>query len=163
MKGIVIYSDLQDRPIGEIKPYWNNPRSNEKTRQALVDAYKKIGFNQPILVDQEGVIVKGHARYYAAKLSGMETIPTLVSLASDAQNKEDRILDNSIQDLSVWDPDGFEVELGKVDMRLAHVFEDVEDAIKEDFSDPTFDLECPGCGHKFNPKRSELLALEEVE
>jgi hypothetical protein len=161
---IRVYSEVTELSIDEVKPYWNNPRINDKTKQALVDAFAKIGFNQPIVVDQEGVIVKGHARYYAAVMSGMETIPAIISEATDAQNKEDRILDNSIQDLTVWDPDAFEAEIRKVDMELKFVFEHLEDDIKAGVEQESeVQVVCPKCGHEVHLTKTEALALEEVE
>lgn len=164
MREIRVYSEAIEKLLDEVKPYWNNPRLNEKTKQALVDAYQKIGFNQPILIDAEGIIVKGHARYYAARLSGMETIPCIISQATDRENKEDRILDNSIQDLSAWDPDRFEEELKAVDFTIVHVFEDLDKEVKSSVEDdPKVYVVCPKCGREDGYHRSDLMKMETVE
>lgn len=90
-------------PIKQVKPYWKNPRLNEVTIQALVETIPIVGFNQPILVDRNHVIVKGHARYGAAVRLGMSEIPCVITENTDDQNKFDRIADNRVFELSKWD------------------------------------------------------------
>ncbi len=51
------------KKLNEIKPYFKNPRKNDKTVEMLVKVIPQVGFNVPILIDKDGVIVKGHARY----------------------------------------------------------------------------------------------------
>lgn len=100
-------------PVNEIIPYWRNPRRNDKTVDALVEVIQKNGFNVPIVVDKNNVVVKGHARLKAAKRLGMETVPCIVSDAPEEVIKADRISDNKIQELSAWD-------FGKLNFELAH-------------------------------------------
>ncbi len=69
------------------------------------------------LFDKEGVIVKGHARYKAAKLLGMEELPC-ISGNDDAVNNDDRILDNKISELSKWDMVKLSYELDQVGIEL---------------------------------------------
>ncbi len=89
--------------ITEIKPYWKNPRHNDVTVEALVEYIPEFDFNQPVVVDKEGVIVKGHARYAAAVKLGMSEIPCIISENDDKTNKIDRIADNRVFELSKWD------------------------------------------------------------
>lgn len=51
--------DIVMKPVNEIIPYWRNPRRNDKTVDALVPVIQKYGFNVPIVVDKNGVVVKG--------------------------------------------------------------------------------------------------------
>ena len=117
------------------------------------------------------MIVKGHSRYYAAKLSGFETVPCIVSDASDAENKEDRVLDNKIQELSTWLPGDFERELGMVSISIAGVFDDLEEEIdlgikrdteKMEPKEPLVFIVCPVCGKRHDMPKSEVLKLEET-
>lgn len=94
----VRYYDLTD-----IKPYWKNPRINDDTINALVEVIPIIGFNQPIVIDKNNVIVKGHARYTAAMRLKMDKIPCIVSENTEEINKLDRIADNKVFELSTWD------------------------------------------------------------
>lgn len=97
------YDNIKMISIKKIRPYFNNPRNNEKAVQALIRVIPAIGFNVPILIDKDGFIVKGHSRYYAATQLGMEELPCIVSENNDEKNNEDRVYDNAVQDLSDWD------------------------------------------------------------
>lgn len=88
--------------INEIKPYEKNPRRNDKTVELLVKVIPKVGFNVPILVDKNGVIVKGHARYLAAKKLGLDKVSCVVTYADEEAIKLDRIADNKISEFSEW-------------------------------------------------------------
>lgn len=83
-----------------IIPYWRNPRINDKTVDALVHAIKEVGFNVPIVIDKDNVIIKGHARHKAAVRLGMKVVPCIISENTDEMNRLDRIADNKIEDYS---------------------------------------------------------------
>ena len=51
--------------LNDIKPYWRNPRKNEKAVEAVKQSIQDYGFNQPILLDSKKVIIAGHTRYKA--------------------------------------------------------------------------------------------------
>lgn len=101
-------------PIAEIKPYWKNPRINDATVDALIEAIPLIGFNQPILIDKHNVIVKGHARYTAAVRLQMKKVPCIVSDNPDEINKLDRIADNKVFELSYWDANAKPLEIDEI-------------------------------------------------
>lgn len=108
--------DIIDVPTDVIKPYFRNPRVNEKTVQALVTIIPRVGFNVPLLVDKDYVIIKGHARWKAGCRLGMETMPCVISQNDDELNKIDRLADNKISELSQWVHDELEQELISLDM-----------------------------------------------
>ena len=54
------------RDIATVRPYERNPRFNDNAIDAVAASLKEFGFRQPIVVDSEGVIIAGHARYKAA-------------------------------------------------------------------------------------------------
>lgn len=94
---------IEMRSPTSVKPYWRNPRINDATIDALVEVLPVIGFNVPIVVDRDGVIIKGHARHSAAIRLGMESIPVIVSDNSDEVNRLDRIADNRVFEVTRWD------------------------------------------------------------
>ena len=48
-----------------------------------------FGFNQPIVVDTDGVIIVGHGRYAAAQEIGMKEVPCItVDLTEEEAKKE---------------------------------------------------------------------------
>lgn len=107
-------------PIDQIRPYEANARFNDETVKSLKKAIQKYGFNQPIVIDTDGVIVKGHARYRAALELGMTELPAIFSVASDEVNRADCLADNMIHDLSEWDDESLRSEL-----------RDIEDSVNE--------------------------------
>lgn len=107
------------KPVDEIIPYWRNPRRNDSVVGVLAEEIEKRGFNVPIVIDKNNVIVKGHARLRAAKRLGMKEVPCVISDAPDDVIRADRIADNKIQELSTWDFGKLEVELDKLDGKMA--------------------------------------------
>src|ERR1700738_4358717 len=103
---------IEMRDIADIKPYENNPRFNDAAVDAVAKSIKEFGFRQPIVVDEEGVIIVGHTRYFAAQKLGMTTVPVHVAVGlSPAQAKAYRIADNQTATLSQWDDDKLPREL----------------------------------------------------
>ena len=107
---IKLSDKIEMRSPTSVKPYWRNPRINDATIEALVEVLPIIGFNVPIVVDKNSVIVKGHARHSAAIRLGLESIPVIVSDNSDEINRLDRIADNRVFEVTRWD----ESELSKL-------------------------------------------------
>jgi ParB-like chromosome segregation protein Spo0J len=95
---------IEIRPIGSVRPYDNNPRINDAAVAAVAASIKEFGFRQPLVVDEEGVIVVGHTRYQAALLLGMTEVPVHVARGlNPAQAKAYGIADNQTARLSELD------------------------------------------------------------
>src|SRR5260370_39718459 len=106
---------VEMRPINSIRPYENNPRINDAALDAVAASIKEFGFRQPIVVDEEGVIIVGHTRYFAALKLGMTEVPVHVAVGlTPAQAKAYRLADNQTAQLSDWDNDKLVVELAKL-------------------------------------------------
>ena len=107
---------IELREIGTIKPYEKNAKRHPKEQiEKLAAIIKRHGFDQPIVVDSAGVIIKGHGRLLASKQLGLKKVPVLVrSDLSPAQVREARIADNRVSELGSWDD-----ELLAEDMREA--------------------------------------------
>ncbi len=121
--------------VASVKPYWNNPRYNDEGVEATANSIKEFGWQQPIVIDREGVIIAGHTRYKAALKLGLKKIP--VKIAADLTEEQAtayRIADNKTADLSDWDFTklGVEIEaLGETDMTLFGFTQAEIDAFKE--------------------------------
>jgi DNA modification methylase len=103
------------RPITSIRPYENNPRLNDEAVDAVAASIKEFGFRQPIVVDEQGVIIVGHTRYKAALKLGLEMVPVHVAVGlSAAQAKAYRIADNQTATMSQWDQDRLPLELAEL-------------------------------------------------
>jgi DNA modification methylase len=106
---------VEMRPITSIKPYENNPRQNDAGVDAVAASIREFGFRQPIVVDEEGVIIVGHTRYKAALKLGLEEVPVHVAIGlSPAQAKAYRIADNQTATISQWDEDKLPIELAQL-------------------------------------------------
>lgn len=126
--------------ISDVKPYIRNPRKNDKTVNLLVEIIPKVGFNVPILIDQKGIIVKGHARYAAAIKLGMTEVPCVVTEADEETIKLDRLADNRISEFSEWIDEELLHELDTLNLDF-----DIDlDAMGFDMPDLDFDEGMPG-------------------
>jgi DNA modification methylase len=100
------------RPITSIHPYENNPRIYDAAVDAVAASMRKFGFRQPIVVDEEYVIIVGHTRYKAALKLGMTEVPVHVAIGlTQAQARAYRLADNQTATLSSWDDDKLPLEL----------------------------------------------------
>ena len=86
----------------KILPYINNPRKNLNADK-VASSIKEFGFQQPIVVDKEMIIIVGHTRHQAAKLLGLEKVPVLVADLPPIKAKAYRIADNRLNEDSEWD------------------------------------------------------------
>jgi ParB-like chromosome segregation protein Spo0J len=103
---------VEMRPIDSIRPYANNPRLNDAAVDAVAASIQAFGFRQPIVVDEQGVIIVGHTRYKAALKLGLTEVPVHVAIGlTPAQAKAYRIADNQTAQLSGWDEDKLPLEL----------------------------------------------------
>ncbi len=101
--------------LADIRPYENNPRLNDEGVNALAASIREFGFRQPIVVDEQGVIVVGHTRLKAAQKLGLEKVP--VHVAKDLtpeQIRAYRIADNQTANLSSWDYELLPLELAEL-------------------------------------------------
>lgn len=91
------------RPIHDIKPYGKNAKKHpEKQVMQIADSIKEFGFNQPIVVDKENVIIVGHGRYQAAHYLGLAEVPVFVADIDEEKAKAYRLADNKLNE-SEWD------------------------------------------------------------
>src|SRR5262245_11312384 len=103
---------VEERPVGSIKPYENNPRVNDPGVDAVAASIREFGFRQPVVVDESDVIIVGHTRYKAALKLGLTTVPVHVARGlTPEQARAYRIADNQTAALSRWDDDRLPLEL----------------------------------------------------
>ena len=102
--------------ISKIIPYPNNPRSHPPAQITLLaELMKKRGVDQPIVVDDAGVILKGHGRRLAAIAAGFEEFPVVVHRGlSETDKRAMRIEDNQVSLLSGWNQELVRHELAEL-------------------------------------------------
>jgi hypothetical protein len=110
-------------PIDSIRPAPDNPRKiSDKAVEVVALSLKEFGWQQPIVVDVDGVIIAGHTRLRAAQSLGLSRVPVTVADRLDGQQvKAYRIGDNRSGDFTSWDFP----ELTKQLEELAEDFSDV--------------------------------------
>ena len=97
-------------PIGQIRPYPKNPRKNDRAVKTVAESLEQYGFQQPIVVDKEHVIIVGHTRYRAAQSLGLKDVPVLVAKElTEKQAQAYRLMDNRSNENARWD-DGMLLE-----------------------------------------------------
>ena len=63
-------------PLERLIPYANNPRShNEADLDKIAAAIRKWGWTMPVLADEAGGLISGHARLGAAAKLGLDIDP----------------------------------------------------------------------------------------
>ena len=107
--------ELKWEPIKSIRPYEKNPRRNNEAVDAVAASIREFGWQQPIVVDKDGVIIAGHTRYKAAKKLKCDTVPVVVAddLTED-QVKAYRLADNKTGELAEWDTALLDEELAEL-------------------------------------------------
>jgi ParB-like nuclease domain len=93
-------------PIAKVKPYGKNAKLHpDEQIDKLAHSIQELGFDQPIAVDRNGVIIKGHGRLLAAKKIGMQRVPVVVrDDLPPAKIKAARLADNKLAETG-WDWD----------------------------------------------------------
>lgn len=147
-------------PIGDIKPYPNNPRRNDDAVAAVVESIKSFGFKNPIIVDKDNVIIAGHTRFRATQALDMAEVPCIKADDLTAEQAQAlRLVDNKTSELSGWDFDRLEQELADLgdvfdmttlgflpmnNINFDAFFEEAEEKKKEPKR-----IQCPHCGEWF--------------
>lgn len=104
---------IEYRKVSDLLPYARNARTHSDTQVSqLAASIKEFGFNNPVAVDGEGMILCGHGRVMAAQKLGMTEVPTVcLSHLSDTQKKAYILADNKLALNAGWDNDMLKVEL----------------------------------------------------
>jgi len=100
-------------PVGELRPYPNNPRMHSKRQvQQIANSVKKFGFCNPILIDESKQVLAGHGRLQAAQLLGLEVVPTCqLAQLSEAEKRAYVLADNKLAQQGRWDKEVLAIEL----------------------------------------------------
>jgi DNA modification methylase len=137
-------------PIGQLKPNAYNARTHPKKQvRQIANSIEHLGFNSPILIDENGAVLCGHGRLAAAKLLGLKKVPTLLLPGlSEAQKRAYALADNKLAENAGWDRIILANELGKLTTLLGDAGLDVSltgfeppeiDALLGDYVDSELD------------------------
>lgn len=94
-------------PIEALRPAAANARVHSKKQlKQIARSIQRYGFNAPVLVGDDGRIIAGHGRVEAAKLLGLDTVPTIcLAHLNEIERRAYLIADNKIALSASWDTD----------------------------------------------------------
>lgn len=94
------------KTLTDLKPYDQNSRAHTLAQvKAVARSIKTYGWTNPILIDEDGGVIAGHARLEAARLLGMIEVPTIcLAHMTPAQKRAYIIADNRMNEIAgSWD------------------------------------------------------------
>ena len=164
-----ILDSITEVSVDILIPYTNNAKEHPDAQvKKIASSIKNYGWDQPIVIDAQNEIIKGHGRFQAAQQLGLDTVPVIKREdLSDAEAKASRIADNKTAE-SRWNDDLLATELEELehmpeidiettgfdtseiddllepeDMKVPDSFDEVDDAAIET------EHECPECGYEW--------------
>jgi hypothetical protein len=111
--GLLSELTVSYQPISALKTSPRNSRTHSKRQiRKIADSIEVFGFTNPILITGENRIIAGHGRFAAAKLLGMDRIPTIRLEALSPDHIRAYVLaDNRLAEKAGWDKAILAIEL----------------------------------------------------
>lgn len=111
--------NIQQISINDLKPYPQNAKKHPSEQvEHIANSIREFGFQQPIVVDKDNVVVIGHGRLLAAKKLNMDSVPCVrADDLTDEQIKALRLADNKTNE-SEWDFDLLDMELSDIEIDM---------------------------------------------
>lgn len=150
--------DIETKHVDDLRPYHRNPQEHPDDQiEELKSSIRKFGFQIPIIVDEDGTIISGHARFKAvqelrgnlsdeisdAKISDNETLAQNLSRVNDGElfvrvedelsedeKQEFRISDNRVSELSEWEDEKLKFELRELEEAVGFTDEELDDMLE---------------------------------
>jgi len=112
-----IEQEIEMRSTKELIPYVRNTRTHSEEQVGQIAAsIKEFGFTNPVLVDQDNMIIAGHGRVMAANKLDLKEVPTIrLDYLTEAQKRAYVIADNRLALNADWDYEMLKVELKELD------------------------------------------------
>ena len=150
-------------PIGQLKPSDYNPRKWSK--EAIADlkaSMERFGFVEPIIVNsapkRKNVVIGGHFRLHIAKMLKHTEVPVVylnIPLEENERELNLRLNKNTgewdFSALANFDVDML-LEIGFSSEETDEIFHINIDENESEGAGGK-EIECPSCGHMFNPKK----------
>jgi DNA modification methylase len=112
---------IEHIPVASLRPCPRNARTHSKKQiRQIADSIRQFGFTNPVLVGENGEIIAGHGRVEAAKLLGLEKVPTVrLAHLNAAQRRAYVLADNKLALNAGWDRKLLAIELqGLIDIEF---------------------------------------------
>lgn len=171
-------------PIDSITPYFNNPRViSDEAVSAVKESIERFDYQQPIVVDADGVVIVGHTRLRALVELGRTEVAVVRSTLPAEKVREYRLVDNKVAEMGFWDFEALVVELREWETGLLETYfpeidlgitEMVDEQVSQDQIDWAVEeiqtvkppreilktrVECPACEKQFVVATESLPGL----
>lgn len=109
--------ELKVVSLDQLKGYGGNPRHNNKSAEMVAKSIEQFGYINPIVVDENYVILAGNTRFKALNLLGYKEVEVLVvSGLTETQKNGFVIADNRAGEYSKWNMAALERMLENSDL-----------------------------------------------
>ena len=153
--------EIEYLAIKDLTPYEKNARTHsEEQVEKLKNSLEEFGFINPVIIDENNMILVGHGRIMGAKKLGIETVPCIrIKYLTDDQKKAYILADNKLSDLGGWDLNLLNEELLSIDLDMSLFgFEEIEEPEIE-ITDDDFNIEDLEPIKEPKSKRGEIYKL----
>ncbi len=124
--------------LDKIKPYEKNAKTHPEDQvQLIANSIKEFGFRQPVVIDENFVIISGHGRRLGALKLGMKEVPCIV--ADDLSKEQVRMMRLADNQVAISDNDLEMLDFELLD--LSDIF-DIKD-FGFGFDDEDFEVNLP--------------------
>jgi hypothetical protein len=115
--------NVESRRIEALRPNPKNARTHSRSQiKAIAQSINQFGFINPILVDDDGMILAGHGRFEAAKLLGLAEVPCIrIGELNEAEKRAYVLADNKLAERAGWDRELLAIELGELSVMLPDI------------------------------------------
>lgn len=135
------------KKIKDLKKYEQNARTHSIEQvQQIINSIKEFGWTNPILIDENDIIIAGHGRLNAAEMLNLDEVPCIVLTGlTEIQKRAYLIADNQLALNAGWDfellqaeieslkLDDFDISLlGFSDEDFNNIFGDEKEEVLED-------------------------------
>ena len=154
--------NIEWMPTDALIPYEKNAKLHPPAQvDHIANSIKAFGWQQPIVVDSDNVVIIGHGRLLAAKQLMLDTVPVVraTDLTEDQVNAL-RLADNKTSE-SEWDFGKLEEELAALDIAGIDM-RDFGFEVGEDFEDHSQDIvedEAPEVEEEAKSKLGQIYKL----
>lgn len=121
----------------DLVPYTLNTREHDDYDVAQIrKSIEQYGFNDPIGIWRDNIIIEGHGRLLAAEQLQMEYVPVIrLDHMTDEQRRAYGIMHNKTAELSKWDFSTLEEELKDLDFSMFDIDFDLPNKSEENDKD----------------------------
>lgn len=108
---------IEQIKVSALVAYANNSRTHSEAQIAKIAlSIQEFGFCNPVLIDEDNVLIAGHGRTMAAAKLGLDEVPAIRLLhLTEAQRRAFVIADNRLAEDAGWDDELLRIELAALD------------------------------------------------